>query len=336
MKPTKLFRLLPAAVALAGLGLGGTGAAQAGSVYGVSHLEVDNLSIAITGSPAPNNFNFTATNTAILNGVPTITSATCSGFPSTCAAAPPRLDPLPAQIPAATRANNAFPNIGGFLGPGASEYSTSDSVIYTAQLTGDAVTHTQQIAESELQGGTSASASAQIQSITGFTFTFTLLSPGSLTLSFDADPDMMAAISALGINGAQASMQTSFDLSQNTGGSGFARWTPQGTAADDCAEGGGVTCTEAVGGDPLDLNLTIGTTSNGTSITHSLEAAKTLAGLYSITASGLTAGDWTLTLSAVTSTNLTHVPEPATLLLLGAGLAAFGVGGARRQKRHAV
>ena len=184
------------AVAVTGaIALAVAGQASA-SVYGGSKLDLQNLQIFITQdgvNPSPNapitSFEFTATNTATLNGVSSpVQSATCGGTPglpgvtNNCNAALPRLDPTAANAPGGTinRANNDF----SLFGPGLNQYANSDSVLQQAELTFDGPTQTHQIAETELQTGASARANAEITSNTGFTFAFTLAAPGELVLSF--------------------------------------------------------------------------------------------------------------------------------------------------------
>lgn len=336
---SKKSALAVAAALAVGLGSAGTAAAN---VYGGSALNLDSLTITVTpdgDKSTINSFNFTTTNSATLNGVSDFQTANCSGNPTpgvnNCSGSTPRLDAQAANAPggSVTRTNNSFT----FSGPGATdEFSNSDSVIQTAELTGDGATNSNQIAEAQLQTGASASANAEIQSTTGFTFDFTVADNGTLVLAFNADPDLFAEINEAnpGTFNTQANVNSSFTLSQNTGGTGNVNWNPQGTASNDCAASGGPTCTED--NDSQDLNTNVGTTSNNTSNEHSWDPNAVNLTPFGITVAGLAAGDWTLTLNSLTSVSMTRnvaaVPEPGTLLLLGSGLAVAGFVSRRKKK----
>jgi hypothetical protein len=324
------------------MALGAAGQAQAGA-YGTSTLLVDNFTLDFND---PQNiiissFQFTATNTASLNGNSAAgvgLSKTCGGTVAlnNCGAAPNVLDPNPANAPGGdvNRANNSFV----FFGPGANTYSNSDSVIYRSELTLDGFTQTQQIAESEVQSTGNGAANAEIQSTTGFEIEFSITGDTSETLvmSFEATPFLRAYIDVLNfLNGnAQGNLTAAFTLT-NDGSGESVTWAPQGSSStNNCLvdEGGaleaaGVTCDED--NDDVDLNRNVGVSSNGGNNVHNPGL-----GLFGITVDNLYAGDWTLSLTTFTSSQvrLETVPEPGSLALLGLGLAGLGLTRYRRKQ----
>lgn len=337
MKLTK--SIIPLAVSAA-LGLGMASEASA-SVYAVSTLEIDNLSVAILNSDnTPNttnvvrNFTYTLTNTAFLNGNGGATNDTCGGTPAShdCGVIPPAANAIVYNAPGSTvvAADDSY----GLQGPGADQYSRADSVVYTSQLTGDPTTHQQQIAESELQGGTSASANSTIQSITGFTFDFTVGAEGKLFLDFDASAYLEAfSNDPGGVNqSAQANIAVLGRLSA-ADGSGFWQWNPNGTVDTNCLTGGALaSCTEIADGGIIGNN-SVGITTDPDSEIYTTGGFDD----YTVLFSGLSAGDYTFTLRSETSTQLsrTDIPEPAVNLLLGSSLIALSLG-ARRRKKHSM
>jgi hypothetical protein len=331
------------------------------SIYARSYLEIDNLALRISddggvtpGGASVKNFQFFLTNTAFLNGVGGATQATCFGLPGAPAAGTNNCNPRPNTglntpgtiLDAAAangggsnpvRANNDF----SYFGPGANEYSSSDSVIYTAQLTngaGFSPTHTEQIAESELQTGSSASASAEIQSLTGFIFEFTVAGANQIDIAFTSDSSRFVQINdAVAVTaGAQANMEVEFRLENDSTGD-FFLWRPNGNTASGAGGSFGVGTELA---DDFDLQNDFGVSTLDVSCAGapvpgacpSLGATQ-IGANHALNLVGLYDGDWTLTLSAFTSTSLTRaIPEPGTLALVGMTLAGLGLASRRRKQ----
>ena len=311
------FKIKSLALAIvAALGLGAVGEASA-YVYASSALEVQNLSIFTydsSGNPIlPTTYNFSSTNTASLNGVPAIQIANCNGTyggATTCGPGLPGLpvlDALAAEIPAGARGGQ---NNYGYVGTG-TQYGSADSVIWNAELI-SGLTHTNQIAESNLMNGTDASGSAELQSVTKFLYNITVPTTANIIMSFAANPDLMAAINDLTANAAtaQANMRWVFQLTQNTGGNGFVIWQPRGTGANDCVIAGvaGGACTETADGADLNHQVNVAT------LPLSTDAYSYNDGVFSpfgLSVTGLTAGNWSFSLDAVTSENITRVSRTA-------------------------
>lgn len=326
---SKLKKLAAAVGAMGAMGVAGQ--AQA-FVYALSHLEINNLIIATNGVALVQQptFTFNLTNTATYGGN-TIETATCNNLLGpACNAASPVLDAGVANAPGNTliRGQNNY----GFLGPtGTDSYATADSVINTAELVQFVPTSTQQISEVELNANGTASSNAEIQSNTNLNWILTLAA-GSLTLTFGADPDMKVQINDIpGLFSAQSNMNASFSLSKNDG-SESVTWSPQGTGANDCvATGGSVACVETADG--ADLNRNISTGTNPSLITNPDYNVGQVFALFGIQITGLSGGEYSLSLNALTSTNVVRVPEPGTIALLGAALAGIGFASRRKSKQ---
>ncbi len=330
---TKMNKVLMATTVSAAL-LAGSQIANAG-VYGVSYLDIDDLEIVLTetGLPGANvsipSFNFNTTNTAFLNDIGGATSASCSGTPASnscnSSGVGPALDAPVYNAPgsAPLQGENNFSN----FGPGTDQYSHADSVINTAELVNLGVlTDTTQVAQSEIQTADSANSNATLSSGTELVISI-ILTGGSVTLdlSFLAEAYVESDVNLASGTGLSASdVNVQFNLSSADDGGVLVLWTPQGTAQSDCAAIGGPICTEDADGGDLNRGVNAGGDSDNE--TYSTGAA---AAAFGITVTGLTAGEYTLTLSGVTKTNLSRVPVPGTLMLLGLGL--LGMVGARKK-----
>ncbi|MCG5502073.1 EDSAP-1 family PEP-CTERM protein [Ectothiorhodospira lacustris] len=314
----------------------GAAAPAAAHVYAGSHLSISNLVINFfdqdTGGQITNlnpGFTFNVEDSATLNGSTQAFADGCSSVANNCGTAPtPVLNVPAANAPGSSiaRANGNY----SLFGPGSETYANANAEISTAQLVNGVPTATQQVAEVELQGKGQAQASTNIQSNTSFTMNFALMGdgPAQLQLNFDANPELQALVATDGQGFAQANISANFTLNQLSGGSGFATWSPNGSATGNAICANGLTCSDEV--NPESLNLTLGVGPQDGNLSHSLGVPASSFQLY---VSGLTAGNYTLTLAALTSVNVTEVPAPGTLLLLGSGVLGLGLAGIRRRRQ---
>ena len=270
-----------------------------------------------------NSFTLSAQDSANLNNTGNVGfSAACSI--GTCSTTSPVLDISAANGLGGSlnRANNDFT----IFGPtNAGSYSNSDAIVRAAQIITGTPDNLQIIAESNLApGGSSALANSTITSDTGFSLQFTASGINAFQISFNASAQATAIfIDALNPSGnAQAVITTSLLLTNDTTGAS-ASWRPNGTAGG-CFAGGGFVCTSVVSG--TNLNRASNASSNGTSNPFSGS------GPFFLQIAGLTDGNYTLSLATQARTVVSRVPEPASLALMGAGLAGLGFFARKRKQ----
>ena len=331
-------RSITAAALLAALTLGATSPAVA-SVYAGSRLLIDDLTIDVTNLAAGANprFTFTTSSSANLNGSETGSSVTCGNVAGSAACGG-----VPLILGSTSSEGTPTRNPGDFtfFGPSFGQtYANASSEIQDAELITGSPTIANQISETEIAGSGFGITETDLSSETRLTFTFTVgEATGDLTLSFKAAPNLFVAVDTPDLVDALATarLDASFNL-VGTGGQQVS-WSPSGATGSGAGAGigdclGVLECKVTESG--LRLNSVTRTLPAGNPASNSFGGDRDTPEfqLYTFQVTGLTAGDWTLSLASSTFAQARQeVPEPATMLLLGTGLVGLGMVAVRRRR----
>jgi hypothetical protein len=179
------------------------------------------------------------------------------------------------------------------------------------------------IAEANVQAGNASQSAASVGSNSNITFSFGVSGSTNLVFSVNADPFLQAIVTSPNGIEAYANETASIKLVDTSTNVTMFDFTPNGATGHDVTGFG----TYTVNSDPFSLNNNIDQLGSPGTLTYNPGT-----GLFEITDNGLTTGNYTLTLAVENNeSTITSVPEPGTMLLMGAGL--FGLGVFYRRKK---
>jgi|GEM_PF-2514459 len=326
---TFLSARLPVAL-LALLLLASSGSASA-AAYGYSYTSVFGLVISNPAGSVSllSNIDLSRT-TATLNG-----SSIINGGSN-------EIDAPQATRGAVTKGENDFTR----QGMGNASYARGEAQIVTSQIPpfppGSTSTHTVNAAETFLAGGGSADASGRNGSSTAMTVNFVVGQPGAtMAFDFQALPFMQLYLDAQAGTGSAATtnMAMTFTIIDENGQIVF-NWAPDGNLGSGILGGSELADAANLNTGYAQTPLTSGSMftydPSGCGAPTGTGIGTTCGGQYSAVTDHLVAGNYTLVLNLLNSSELVYVPSttpvplPGTLPLLASGLGMLALAGRRR------
>jgi hypothetical protein len=238
-------------------------------------------------------------------------------------------DTLPSQINWPAYVNNSYATNEG----APTSYIVADASIDSHQIFGAPYTQARNFTEGQLLGNMAANSTAGNSSASAFSTSFVVGTPGTtLNFRFDADPYLKAYLTANALGGSQAegSLSLNFNIIDSNGRQVF-NWVPDGVA------GGLIGGTENADAFSLNTSLTALTGNPGPLLYNPQSCAigSLATGCFNATTDALAPGVYSLNLSMRENVNLqsaSAVPEPASAVLLLAGLGLAGTMARRRRR----